>query len=157
MKPQSRVGGSDPGTLVRFGVRKYFMGSDLKPHRPSTNSTCQFQSYVIADRVYRGHPGELALSPASSRHPPRVVPQSLGHRPAWSQRLPGPQLPAEGGGEAEAPGTAWVRRAGSGAGVGASGQGPRPWLFRLQSRVSNWREVRPWDLFWKLILSFGLR
>ena len=70
------------------------------------------------------------MSLASGRHPPWGVPQGLGHCPAQPQRLPGPQPPAEGGREAQALGTARVRRArarlqgwGKGAGEGAPSPG----------------------------------
>lgn len=61
--------------------------------------------------VHRRHHGEPALPLAGSCHPPRSVPQGLGHCPARPQTLCRPQPRAEGCSEAQAAGATRVRRA----------------------------------------------
>ena len=61
-------------------------------------------------RVHGRHRGGPALPLAGSHHPPRGLPPGLGHSPAQTPRLPAPQPGAEGCSEAQAPGTAGVRR-----------------------------------------------
>ena len=79
-----RVGGSDPGTLVRFGVRKYFMGSwSGTPQALSTSSICQFQSYIIADEYTVDILGNLLC-----HLPAAVIRHGLSPR-AWATALRG--------------------------------------------------------------------